>query len=169
MCQRRWSTISGGDWLRVRRAENLRMILHRAKERLEARGVEARISPSLTVALPLFRGGADESRDQLQDLWARLLAAAMDPSKTDYVRVRSFEALEKLDPPDARVLACLPSQGGGINHGQQNEMAGELGLSRDEVDVSVGNLLRVELASDPHGAFVTLTALGREFLRAVQD
>jgi len=53
-------------------------MLHLARGRLEARGVGEPILPSLTVALPLFRGAADESREELQDLWARLLAAAMD-------------------------------------------------------------------------------------------
>src|SRR6266852_1851280 len=67
----------GGDWLRVRRAENTVRMLHRAEERLKARGIKDPEPASLTIALPIFRAAADESREQLQDLWARLLAAAM--------------------------------------------------------------------------------------------
>ena len=91
----------------------------------------------------------------------------MDPSRTDRVRVRFFEVLKTLDPLDARVLACLPGRGGGVNQGQRNE--NELSISRDEVDVSLENLVKVELASDPHGSLIALTALGRELLRAVAD
>jgi hypothetical protein len=159
----------GGDWLHVRRAENLVNMMRRAKGRLAAWGVKSPTRPSLSVTLPLFRGAADEDREELQDLWSRLLAAAMDPSRTDRVRVRFFEVLKTLDPLDARVLACLPGRGGGVNQGQRNEMANELSISRDEVDVSLENLVKVELASDPHGSLIALTALGREFLRAVAD
>jgi Abortive infection alpha len=159
----------GGDWLRVRRAENLANLMHRAKARLETWGVEAPIPPSLSVTLPLFRDAADESREELQELWARLLAAAMDPSRADRVRARFFDALQKLDPLDARVLACLHGRGGGAYESQRNEMAGELGISRDEVEVSLANLRRVELAFEPEGNLIAITALGREFLRAVAD
>ena len=69
----------GGDWLRVRRAENIAEMMQRAKGRLEARGVAETTPASLTIALPVLRGAADESRPVIQDLWARLLAAAMDP------------------------------------------------------------------------------------------
>jgi hypothetical protein len=127
------------------------------------------IPPSLSVTLPLFRDAADESREELQELWARLLAAAMDPSRADRVRARFFDALQKLDPLDARVLACLHGRGGGAYEGQRNEMAGELGISRDEVEVSLANLRRVELAFEPQGNLIAITALGREFLRAVAD
>jgi Abortive infection alpha len=97
----------GGDWLRVRRAENLVKFMRRAKDRREAWGVEAPISPSLMATLPRFRSAADERHEWLRDLWARLLAAAMDPSRTNLVRQRFAEAIRILDPPDTRVLAAL--------------------------------------------------------------
>jgi hypothetical protein len=49
------------------------------------------------------------------------------------------------------------------------QMAEELGISRDEVEVSLANLRRVELAFEPQGNLIAITALGREFLRAVAD
>jgi hypothetical protein len=160
----------GGDWFRVRRTENLVMMMHRAKQRLEARGVTGTISPSLTVTLPLFRGAADESSDELQDLWARLLAAAMDPSKSNLVRKRFADAIQQLDPPDSRVLTALPGRAGGIGQGDLNAMASELGMTRDELEVSLANLVKVELLFEPPNTkMAVLSPFGREFLRTVMD
>src|SRR3954469_19735767 len=61
----------GGDWLKVRGAGNLARIRHKARERLRARRVEAPEPSSLSIALPIFIAAADESRDELQDIWAR--------------------------------------------------------------------------------------------------
>jgi hypothetical protein len=61
--------------------------------------------PSLKLALPILAAAADESHEELQDLWARLLAAAMSPKKSKLIRLRFVEVLKKLDPPDALVLA----------------------------------------------------------------
>ena len=69
----------GGDWLRVRRAENMARMMHKAKERLEARDVKDPQPANLKVALPILHAAADESREKLQVLWARLLANAMGP------------------------------------------------------------------------------------------
>jgi Abortive infection alpha len=88
----------GGDWLWVRRAENMVRMMQRAKDRLEARGVEDPQPANLTVALPILRGAADESREELRDLWARLLANAMDPSRANRVRAAFVEVVKKLEP-----------------------------------------------------------------------
>jgi hypothetical protein len=159
----------GGDWLRVRRAENLYKMISRARNRLEAWRVETPISPSLSVTIPLLRDAADESREEIQELWARLLAAAMDPSKTNLVRQRFAQAIQILDPPDTQVLAALHGRGGGVTQGDRNAMASELGMSRDEVDVSLANLIRAELVFEPNTQMAALSAFGREFLRVVMD
>ena len=90
----------GGDRLRVRRAENMARMLADAKDRLADRGVEQTEPATLTVALPILQAAADEDRDEIVDLWARLLANAMDPSLRN-VRQRFIEAIKKMDPPDA--------------------------------------------------------------------
>ena len=38
-------------------------------------GATATEQPSISIALPLLIAAADESRDELQEIWARLLAA----------------------------------------------------------------------------------------------
>jgi hypothetical protein len=89
----------GGDWLRVRRRENLVRLLERARERLTVRNVEEPHPASLSIALPIVRGAADEDREELVDLWARLLANAMDPQLND-LRYAFIEAVKKIDPLD---------------------------------------------------------------------
>jgi hypothetical protein len=54
-----------GDWLKVRRAENIARMAEKAKERLKARGVETSEPASLSLTLPIFEAAADESRDEL--------------------------------------------------------------------------------------------------------
>ncbi len=157
----------GGDWLRVRRAENIAEMMQRAKGRLEARGVAETTPASLTIALPVLRGAADESRPVIQDLWARLLAAAMDPSRENRVRQRFSEAIERMDPPDALVLASLPDRRGGVTGTDRNAVAQQLGISRDELEISLKNLIRLELLSEMGGGGAATTPLGREFLFAV--
>src|SRR5207244_6619587 len=96
----------GGDFLRVRRAENMARLLSKARARLTERGVEDPQPASLSVALPILRGAADEDRDELMDLWARLLANAMDP-RVNNVRYSFIEAVKAMDPQDARTLNFL--------------------------------------------------------------
>jgi hypothetical protein len=49
----------------------------------------------------------------------------------------------------------------------RNKTAQELGVSRDEIEVSLTNLVKTELAaqSGPEGGMIALTPFGREFLR----
>jgi hypothetical protein len=60
------------------------------------------VSPSL--AIPLIRAAYDESRPELQALWARLIAAAMDPRRSKRVRRSFIDAVQRFDPLDVLVL-----------------------------------------------------------------
>src|SRR5207247_8456868 len=57
------------------------------------------------IAIRLLEAAQGEPREEMQDLWARLLANAMDPTRKDYVRPEFIEALKKLQPVDALVLS----------------------------------------------------------------
>src|SRR5437879_4180633 len=59
---------------------------------------------SLSVAIPLLRGAYDENREQLREMWAALIAAAMDPERSGRIRLSFIDALRQFDPPDALVL-----------------------------------------------------------------
>jgi Abortive infection alpha len=90
----------GGDWLRVRRAENLARLFEEARRRLADWNVQEPVPASLSIALPILQRAADEDREELVDLWARLLANAMDPNINN-VRQSFIELVNKLDPVDA--------------------------------------------------------------------
>jgi hypothetical protein len=154
----------GGDKLRVLREENLRRITQKAKERLEAREVKVPEPVSLSVTLPILVAAADESREELQDLWARLLAAAADPARARNFRGRFIEVAKKMDPLDAGVLFGIQRWNGALPGGGANALAEELHVSRDQIDISCENLRKLELLIG-----TTVTPFGREFLRAVLD
>ena len=78
-------------------------LFQEAMARLADRHVQDPIPASLSVALPILQGAADEDRDELVDLWARLLANAMDPNLNS-VRQSIIDAVKKMDPVDAVVL-----------------------------------------------------------------
>jgi hypothetical protein len=76
---------------------------------LKARGVEPE-PPSLSIVLPILVAAADESRDELQDIWARLLAAAADPARAKSFRATFIDAAKRMDPIDAPVLQLAPDR-----------------------------------------------------------
>src|SRR5262245_8475955 len=159
----------GGDLLKVRRAENLVRILEKARARLRARHVKAREPATLSLALPILVASADESRDELVDIWARLLAAAADPARAKSFRIQYIEVVKKMDPLDAAVLSYVKEAGGGVTGQIRREAAEKLYVSRDEVDVSIANLEKLELMDRGGPVSSTLSPFGREFLRTVSD
>jgi hypothetical protein len=158
----------GGDWLKVRRAENLARILEKSKERLRARHVEPEEPASLSLALPILISASNESRDELQDLWARLLAAAADPSRAKSFRLAFIDAAKRMDPLDAAVMASSPSNAN-ITMEVRQRLSEKLNVSRDEIDVSVSNLTKLEMFIIVHAPNGFLTPFAREFLRAISD
>ncbi len=178
--------ILGGDWLKVRRAENLVQILRRAKERLDARGTNPVDPPTLSLTLPLMQAASDENRDELQDIWARLLAAATDPNRQQSFRTVFIDIAKKMDPLDAVVLQETstkekwvknlidPKQADIQMHSARVKfrtgMPERLGLSRDEVTVSLFHLESMNLVENAQqGSDLEVSPLGREFLRALAD
>ena len=143
----------------------------KTEERLHARRVEGH-EPSLSIALPIFVAAADENREELQDIWARLLAAAADPARAKSFRLAFIETAKKMDPLDAAVLQGVHDVGGAVTGQNRNTLAEQLHASRDEIDVSFANLTKLELvysgrpgSADP----ASISPFGREFLRAVSD
>lgn len=158
----------GGDWLRVRRAENVRRLVEDAQARLRARGKEPQ-NPSISIAIPLLIAAADEDRDELRDIWARLLAAAADPDRAKFFRQAFIEVGKRLDPLDAAVLEGAQERGGILDGNGRNQVAGKLHVGRDQVDVAAQNLIKLELLAPTHHPDSVVSAFGREFLRAIAN
>jgi hypothetical protein len=139
----------------------------KVREILERRGVKETQPVSLSVALPLMRGAYDENREELRELWARLIAAAMDPSRADRVRISYIDTLRQLDPLDARVLQTLPTN----KPLSVQDLVSLLDVSTDEVIISTESLRRLGCLS-LSGAAASggyASPYGRGLLRAVSD
>jgi hypothetical protein len=157
----------GGDWLKVRRAENLLRTIQRAHERLKKDGIKPEAA-SLSIGLPILIAAADESREEIQDLWARLLAAAADPARSKSFRNAFIEVIKKMDPLDAAVLQVAQAEGGRIDGGKVNSIAARLTLSNDQVGVSVENLEKLGILIRGPAMPPSISPFGREFLRMLK-
>jgi Abortive infection alpha len=164
----------GGDWLKVRRAENAARLFREAKARLDARNASPE-PPSISLLVPLVVAAADEDRDELRDIWARLLAAAADPNRAQSFRAQFIEAAKQMDPLDAAVLHSAENKEGAekragrVRQSDQNDLAAQLKVRRDEIEVSLRNLARLNLMDQPTHTDFFFSAFGREFLRAISD
>ncbi|WP_298224673.1 Abi-alpha family protein, partial [Acidocella sp.] len=91
--------------------ENIEAISKRAEEKLKDIPPKRKSPPPASVAEPLIEAAMQESRPELQELWAGLLASAMlDGGKN--ARYEFKDILEKLNPLDAaalQVIAKLPN------------------------------------------------------------
>jgi hypothetical protein len=157
----------GGDYLKVRRAENLSKMFEKAKKRLEQSGIEKAAPPSLSLLLPIVAAAADEDRDELQDIWAGLLATAADPHRTKAFRLKFIEIAGKLDPLDAGVLREILGAGGQTGEAARGSAIAKFGVTADEVQISIQNLVELDLLAVPN-ASPLLAPLGREFLKATR-
>lgn len=164
--------LAGGDWLHQQRRRNIAKMQARTERILE--GVEReRISePSVSVVVPLLEAAADEGREELQDLWAGLLASAMMDGGRK-VRRAFFETLRKLEPTDALVLEIY----GKIAKDTLMKVQGEydrfisdererLHISELEWDLSVVALGDAGLGDGGHPGPPMLTLYGTAFLSA---
>lgn len=161
-----------GDALRLKRAENIVRLIRRSGALLDARNITTREDVPLSLGLPLLTAAAEENREELVDLWARLLAAAMDPSRSNRVRQNFIKVVKEMDPLDALVFKGLagPSD---MQPTVRDFMAAKLNVGPDQVEVSLVNLYELDCVFMPNVApavktpplsNVSLTAFGRELL-----
>lgn len=171
VCRRILIGLLGGDYLEYRRLNNLADIKAKYEEHLRKRDVRETLPPRLTLALPLLQAAADESNAELQDVWARLLAAAMDPGRSAQVRIQFIEAVKQMEPLDALMLQELSQN---ITHhpNSRDFCAKKFGVSSDQIEVSIGNLIRlgcVMSAGVTAPANAGLVAFGRALISALND
>ena len=138
-------------------------------KRLKEQGINDPEPVNPKIALPILAAAADETNEELQDLWERPLAAAMNPNRAKQVRLGFAEALQRLDPLDAIVMKWFHQHSGGMQMGDRNDAAKELKATRDEVDVSLSNLAKCGFVDERTSGQTVLMPFGREFFRTVQD
>jgi hypothetical protein len=134
-----------GDWLIHKRVRRWADLQAETKRYLDQRGVPEPyedVSPS--VAVPLIEAAVDEDRPELADLWARLLAAALDPKRRANVRQNVIRTLKQMEPLDAAVLQAVYENGGAQwTPSGRDYLAIKLKCAQDEVLVSFQNLQKL--------------------------
>lgn len=140
---------------------------------LERRKVQVTQAVSPSLGLPLLRAAYDESRPELQDMWAALIAAAMDPERSGRVRLSFVEALKRFDPLDALVLKARFSIGNTeVRPNHVEYLSKQIGCSAQDTILSAQNLIVLKCAvNQESGPFVRfhLTHFGEGLLRACSD
>ena len=157
-----------GDPLRYLRTKQALKYQEKVAAIHAQRGVTVTEAVSLSLALPLLSSAYDESRTELQDMWAALIAAAMDPTRSDRVRLSFVEALKKFDPLDAVVLTERSKHTGALSPDALTFITTALGRRREDIIVSAVNLGRLGCVVLP-GENVNIfnaTVFGRELIRA---
>jgi hypothetical protein len=95
-----------GDRLFHWRLRQLAALQSKTAQILKLRGVEEP-GQNPTVEIPLLEAAIDENREELIDVWAKLWAAAMDPSRKAMVRRSLIDAVKKMEPIDAVIFEVL--------------------------------------------------------------
>jgi abortive infection alpha-like protein len=145
----RAARILAQDWYARRVTQKLRERNLR-DEQLKA------VSPN--IAIPLLEAAQDETGDELREVWARLLANAMDPNRSSRVRLEFIETLKQFNPPDALLLNELVTTPN-MSPNSRDFLVNRLHLSRDEVVVSSQHLTKlgcIEVSTTDRGNYGVL-------------
>ena len=171
----------GGDYLHELRLRNLDKISRKTEEILRKRGVEEPEPIGPKALLPALEAASEESNETLQDMWAELLANAMDPNNNNILRQIFIETLKKLDLLDALVfqqLAQTLQQLQGQNYGAitPEDLVPIVNMRKTQIEMSLENLKSLNCIGGgktrPEASYsdgIVLTALGRELYLACQS
>lgn len=169
--------VLGGAWLHEQHLRLRDRFRRHTEQILRERNVKEFIQLSPNIAADLISGAQEEARDELMELWARLLANAMDPQMNS-VRGSFIDAVKKMDPIDALLLRFISEKhfvkihvgrGGAGAERETNivVVAEALARNQDEIEISLRHLQKLEffdtVTGNP-GWFVNAT--NREFMRA---
>lgn len=156
--------LSIGDYLREIRTRNLDKIRRKTDEILRRRKVEKPKSISPKQAIPAFKAMADESDETLQDIWARLLANAMDPNRDVQLQQIFIDTLRAFEPLDALILDKLKSD----KSGEHIHKAIPGDIRQSLIQLSLDRLMKLECVRIAQGWYY-LRALGDELWTATRD
>jgi hypothetical protein len=127
------------------------------------------LSPKLIV--PILEAVADENRQELRDLWARLTVAAMDPNRRDLVRQSLITTVKQMDPVDVLVFQAIAANpSASWTPSGRDYIKERLQRSQEEVLVSFDNLERlncIRFAGSGPKINPILMPLGTLLMRAV--
>jgi hypothetical protein len=167
-----------GDWMKYWRFKNMVNIALRAKSFLERRGIQPkRVLPGTMI--PLLEAASLADTEELQEMWASLLASAARGDAPEVPPAYVF-ILRELSPVEARVLALaaarpetskFPGSERRLVHWVlENEIICEFGLPLESVRIMEANLVRLGLwASTVENIFAELDPLSTPEMRVVYE
>jgi len=128
---------SWGDRARAHRAKNMIAILADLQREADERGLTEENLKALPFgdALRVVNAASEEDDPTVQQLWARLLANATDPSNPTAVSKAHIDILKSLSAPEAAFLELLFRAGDPPTRGALNrtrDWESELGLAAEE-------------------------------------
>ncbi|MDE5458594.1 DUF4393 domain-containing protein [Bradyrhizobium sp. CSA112] len=93
-----------GDRINAARERQLDALARKTKKLLHDRNLEEESAVPEQLAIPLLEAAQGETREEIQDLYAALLANAMDANFADDVRPEFISTVKALQPLDAAIL-----------------------------------------------------------------
>jgi len=138
------------DWATYFRYNNLLKIQDKVFKLHKKRKIEGKtivIPPR--YAIPLIQNASQEDNDDIQSLWAGLVANSTDPDKKLNVQKIYIEILSSLEPIDVQIMLYFSKQGwhlfsevpgGGITI---EKLLSELNLLENDIVISLQNLHRL--------------------------
>jgi Abortive infection alpha len=167
----------GGDALQsyrerkqARRCKAMERTVDETRTILKNRGVEPDPDTAPEHLEEILEAAQDTSIPELRDLFARLAAAAADPSRKRGYRREFVGIVNKLEPIDALLLPKL-ADATDYAPNRVQYFAGVLQRTSEEIDSAMQNLARLGLISEStwSSSAPRTTSLGTQFLRVVQD
>jgi hypothetical protein len=151
-----------GDRLKFMRAKRQLRLADRWVEILNERNIQGtlRIVPP-KLALPIIENASLEEDDELQDLWANLLASAVDPNYNSQIRSAYIEIIKQLEVVDVHILDFMfkEARRGDDNDKDAlmnylrnnlispNRIVESLNITLEACETSIDNLLRLRCVS----------------------
>jgi len=168
--------VVGDSWLSEVRKSNREALRRRTEEILRERKVGDVSGLSPNLAIQILELGQDESRAALIEIWARLLANALDPSRNN-LRLSFIAIVKQMDPQDVMLMRRIVHRGyravrdeAGVAASSEatiSLLANELNLSEDAVIASLEHLEDLGILANISDSFLwETTSFGREFFRA---
>lgn len=130
-----------GDSVKMRRTKRLVKGLAKTKRMLAEAGFDPQAVPD-KLLLPIFDGMSVEDDENLQDMWAALLANAASPENADKVRPGFIATLKQMSPDEAGALDwiydhLLPN---GTTKLSVQELSNDIAISEQQIEVCLGAL-----------------------------
>lgn len=137
------------DHVRAWRVSNLVALAQKTEEKLRSRGINVGIQALPTsLGFAVIEAASREDDDEIQDLWANLLANNSDPGLEVHINKTVIEVVRQLAATDARLLAFLAGQGWDLHTAisggfDGDRISNEMQLSSAETSIAINNLWRL--------------------------